>query len=58
MRETDHSQRPRLVHYTQREELQRSDKFIPEWCLDPDNTDQREASDPFSLGPRACIGQK
>jgi cytochrome P450 len=33
-------------------------EFTPERWLDPNNTDQREASNPFLLGPRACIGQK
>ncbi|PMD33124.1 cytochrome P450 [Hyaloscypha variabilis F] len=33
------------------------DSFIPERWLDPENTDNRDASNPFLLGPRACIGQ-
>lgn len=37
--------------------LKDPDKFIPERWLDPDNTDQREASNPFLLRPRACIRQ-
>ena len=33
-------------------------EFIPERWLDPRNTDNRAASNPFSLGPRACLGKK
>ena len=32
--------------------------FKPERWLDPDCKDLKEASQPFSLGPRACIGRK
>jgi cytochrome P450 len=32
--------------------------FIPERWLDPDTKDVKEASQPFSLGPRMCIGRK
>ncbi|KAK3343535.1 cytochrome P450 monooxygenase [Lasiosphaeria hispida] len=32
-------------------------RFKPERWLDPDNTDVKEASQPFSLGYRACIGR-
>jgi cytochrome P450 len=32
--------------------------FKPERWLDGDNTDVKEASQPFSLGYRACIGRK
>lgn len=32
--------------------------FRPERWLDPDNTDKKEASQPFSLGPRGCLGRK
>ena len=34
------------------------DTFRPERWLDPNCTDQPGASNPFLLGPRACIGQK
>lgn len=34
------------------------DEFSPERWIDPKNTDIREASQPFSLGPRGCIGKK
>jgi cytochrome P450 len=32
--------------------------FIPERWTDPDNKDIKEASQPFSLGFRACIGRR
>ncbi|MCJ1383955.1 hypothetical protein MMC17_007069 [Xylographa soralifera] len=32
--------------------------FIPERWIDPNCTDVKEASQPFSLGPRGCIGRK
>ncbi|KAE8150222.1 cytochrome P450 [Aspergillus avenaceus] len=32
-------------------------KFIPERWLDPHSTDVKEASQPFLLGPRSCIGR-
>lgn len=32
--------------------------FKPERWLDPDCTDIKEASQPFSLGTRMCLGQK
>ncbi|GAB1318222.1 hypothetical protein MFIFM68171_08432 [Madurella fahalii] len=32
-------------------------RFKPERWLDPDNTNVKEASQPFSLGYRACIGR-
>jgi hypothetical protein len=32
--------------------------FIPERWLDPDCTDTLDASQPFSLGPRNCIGRQ
>ncbi|KAI9787993.1 MAG: hypothetical protein M1816_007297 [Peltula sp. TS41687] len=32
-------------------------KFKPERWIDPDCTDVKEASQPFSLGPRGCIGR-
>ncbi|PVH90535.1 cytochrome P450, partial [Periconia macrospinosa] len=31
--------------------------FKPERWIDPDNTDVKEASQPFSLGPRGCLGR-
>ncbi|KAF2677436.1 cytochrome P450 [Lentithecium fluviatile CBS 122367] len=31
--------------------------FNPERWLDPNSTDVKEASQPFSLGPRACLGR-
>ncbi|TGZ76304.1 cytochrome P450 [Ascodesmis nigricans] len=31
--------------------------FLPERWLDPDCTDQKEASQPFSLGSRVCLGR-
>jgi len=34
------------------------DSFIPERWLDPESTDNLAASNPFSMGPRNCIGQK
>jgi cytochrome P450 len=34
------------------------DSFIPERWLDPESTDNLSASNPFSVGPRNCIGQK
>ncbi|KUJ07472.1 cytochrome P450 [Mollisia scopiformis] len=33
------------------------DSFVPERWLDPDNTDNFSASNPFLLGPRGCSGQ-
>lgn len=33
-------------------------KFNPERWLDPDSVDVKEASQPFSMGPRGCLGQK
>jgi cytochrome P450 len=33
-------------------------KFRPERWLDPSCTDVKEASQPFSLGSRACVGRK
>lgn len=32
--------------------------FVPERWIDPDCKDVKEASQPFSLGPRGCIGRK
>lgn len=32
--------------------------FKPERWLDPDCKDVKEASQPFSLGPRGCLGRK
>ncbi|KAK1976432.1 cytochrome P450 [Colletotrichum cereale] len=32
-------------------------EFKPERWLDPESIDVREASQPFSLGPRGCLGQ-
>ena len=32
-------------------------KFDPQRWIDKDNTDLKEASQPFSVGPRQCIGQ-
>jgi len=34
-----------------------SDEFRPERWLDPDCTDDLGASNPFLIGPRACLGQ-
>jgi hypothetical protein len=34
------------------------DKFDPEWWLGLSNADNRDGSNPFLLGPRACIGQR
>lgn len=34
------------------------DDFIPERWLSPDNKDRKEASQPFSLGLRGCLGRK
>ncbi|MCJ1457139.1 hypothetical protein MMC28_007506 [Mycoblastus sanguinarius] len=34
------------------------DAFLPSRWLDPTSTDIKEASQPFSLGPRGCIGRK
>ncbi len=33
-------------------------EFVPERWLDPDSQDVKEASQPFSLGPRGCLGRK
>lgn len=33
------------------------DEFYPERWLDPKNTDKKEASQPFLLGPRGCLGR-
>lgn len=33
-------------------------QFKPERWTDPNCSDTKEASQPFSLGPRACVGQK
>ena len=33
------------------------DEFRPERWTDPNNTDTKEASMPFMLGPRGCSGQ-
>lgn len=33
-------------------------QFKPERWLDPDTTDVKEASRPFLLGPRDCLGRK
>lgn len=32
--------------------------FKPERWIDPDCTDVKEASQPFSLGARGCLGRK
>ncbi|KAI3333250.1 cytochrome P450 [Ustulina deusta] len=32
-------------------------EFVPERWLDPDSQDVKEASQPFSLGPRGCLGR-
>lgn len=32
--------------------------FKPERWIDPDCKDVKEASQPFSLGPRGCLGRK
>lgn len=34
------------------------DTFKPERWLDPNCADTKEASQPFSLGPRGCLGRK
>lgn len=34
------------------------EEFYPERWIDPKNTDKKEASQPFSLGPRVCLGKK
>ncbi len=34
------------------------ENFIPERWLDPNCTDVKEASQPFSLGTRGCLGRK
>jgi len=35
------------------------DSFIPERWIDPAyNTDLKKAAQPFSLGPRGCIGKQ
>ncbi len=34
------------------------EKFLPERWLDPECTDLKEASQPFSMGSRACLGRK
>jgi cytochrome P450 len=34
------------------------DSFIPERWLDPEGTDNLSGSNPFSIGPRSCIGIK
>jgi cytochrome P450 len=34
------------------------ENFIPERWIDPQCTDVKEASQPFSLGYRACVGRK
>lgn len=33
-------------------------EFKPERWIDPECTDDKEASQPFSLGPRGCLGRK
>ena len=33
-------------------------ELYPERWLDPKNTDKREGSQPFLLGPRGCLGKK
>lgn len=33
-------------------------EFRPERWLDPESIDNREASQPFSLGPRGCLGRQ
>ena len=33
-------------------------KFRPERWIDVESTDVKEASQPFSLGPRGCLGRK
>jgi cytochrome P450 len=36
-----------------------ADKFIPERWIDPAyHTDIKKAAQPFSLGPRGCIGKQ
>ncbi|PVH97979.1 putative cytochrome P450 [Periconia macrospinosa] len=37
--------------------FERPNEFIPERWIDPENKDIKEASQPFSLGPRVCIGR-
>jgi cytochrome P450 len=32
--------------------------FLPERWLDKDCTDKKEASQPFSIGTRVCLGRK
>jgi len=36
----------------------RPNEFYPERWIDEHNTDTKEASQPFSLGPRGCLGKK
>ena len=33
-------------------------EFKPERWLDPDSTDVKETSVPFSIGPTLCIGKR
>lgn len=33
-------------------------KFLPERWLDENSTDVKDASQPFSLGTRGCLGRK
>ena len=38
--------------------FRRPREFIPERWLDPESKDIKEASQPFSVGPRGCLGRK
>lgn len=56
---------PQAEVFTHAWTLTHSDKYFsdpntfkPERWLDPNSTDVREASQPFSVGPRGCLGQK
>lgn len=45
------------VHHSQ-QYFEDPDEFLPERWLVPRYGDIKEASQPFSVGPRGCIGRK
>lgn len=38
--------------------FEKADEFLPERWLEEDSEDVKDASQPFSLGSRACLGRK
>lgn len=52
---------PHYATFRQRKNFTKPDSFLPDRWMDKDGlypSDRREVLQPFSFGPRACIGRK